>query len=511
MGFFEDLLHDIAIMSIVNVCRDSNGKPDSCRAAGMAFGLGYSSPEDMIRLDAELNRQGAFEGGDGGGCFAGGANTPYFEESSIDWRENCEDGWEYGLYPEDYDTEGEYMEELEQAKYEWREYCEDGSEYGISPNDYEDEFEYELALEDAKESWRDMITFECYGVDPYDYETPEDFIRDVVEIQLGLCTPDEPAAEEAGSVPTPERKDYPNRRSFDAACALCEIERDGDCCGYEEDEIRRFHFILENSDILAARYLTADGQFLFVQAIKENFSLPKTYRNEDEEVLTYLSDVLKDMKSLKPELIERIWLWCVEQFLPYAEYSLNMYYLLDDVLGGIDGYPRSFAESVIEWLCVNRDQMNKIFREESINGNAAGYLVGVAIARNDVDSAKQIVSAFMDAPDIGISQVKSLFKCGMYECETREEVERMELYRDTVLPLIDEARYQAVKDIKPELEEYISRYIDEMETESETYAYSRRNAWRAKYRGVTDHEVCPTLYDDEEAYLEALTEYRKRL
>ena len=66
------------------------------------------------------------------------------------WRDTCEDGSEYGLDPEDHETEEEYEEALEEEKHGWRETCEDGSEFGLDPEDYETEEEYEEALEEEK-------------------------------------------------------------------------------------------------------------------------------------------------------------------------------------------------------------------------------------------------------------------------------------------------------------------------------------------------------------------------
>lgn len=66
------------------------------------------------------------------------------------WRDYCEDGSEYDIYHEDYESEEEYKEALDYAKFGWRDTCEDGSEYDIYPEDYKNEEEYEEALQDAK-------------------------------------------------------------------------------------------------------------------------------------------------------------------------------------------------------------------------------------------------------------------------------------------------------------------------------------------------------------------------
>lgn len=73
-----------------------------------------------------------------------------FLTSDYTWRLTCEDGTEFGVYPEDYETEEEYEEALNEAKYAWCEDCEDMSETGVAPEDFETEDEYREALEDAQ-------------------------------------------------------------------------------------------------------------------------------------------------------------------------------------------------------------------------------------------------------------------------------------------------------------------------------------------------------------------------
>ena len=73
----------------------------------------------------------------------------YGEEVEYDWREDCEDGWEYDLDPDDYETEEEYEEALNEEKYGWRDSCID-NDFGIDPEDYETEEEYEEVVDDAQ-------------------------------------------------------------------------------------------------------------------------------------------------------------------------------------------------------------------------------------------------------------------------------------------------------------------------------------------------------------------------
>lgn len=150
MGFFDDLANNAALWGwgAVEASKDRNGKPDPYKAAGIAAGMGIFSFSDRLRLGAMLGSQSAFDTNTDGDY---SADSGY---GSIDnsWRDFCEDGDEYGVDPEDYDSEEEYEEALTEAKYSWRDECADGSEHGIDPEDYETEEEYEEALLEAFEN-----------------------------------------------------------------------------------------------------------------------------------------------------------------------------------------------------------------------------------------------------------------------------------------------------------------------------------------------------------------------
>lgn len=91
------------------------------------------------------------------------------------WRTYCEDGSAYGISPYDYESADDYADALNQAKNKptetvsankdiahprtdqqgvkrnrWRLYCEDGSEYGVFPENYRSADDYNDALKIAK-------------------------------------------------------------------------------------------------------------------------------------------------------------------------------------------------------------------------------------------------------------------------------------------------------------------------------------------------------------------------
>lgn len=109
MGFLEDLAKNLALWGAVQASKDANGKPDPYKAAGIAAGMGNFSASDGARLGAMLGSEGAFD--DDHSDYCGGSS----DCDDAGWKLYCEDGSEYGLDPDDFDTEEEYEEALEEA------------------------------------------------------------------------------------------------------------------------------------------------------------------------------------------------------------------------------------------------------------------------------------------------------------------------------------------------------------------------------------------------------------
>ena len=140
-------------------------KIDPYEATGMAMGMGLiDDTEDLIRFGGMLGAMGAFDPDEPDEVYQSSYvgsydSNPFYapKDNKYAWRLNCEDGSEYGISPEDYETRDEYHEALHREKYAWRDYCDDGSAYGVDPEDYETEEEYEDALECARTVTGDML------------------------------------------------------------------------------------------------------------------------------------------------------------------------------------------------------------------------------------------------------------------------------------------------------------------------------------------------------------------
>ena len=63
-GFLESLLKSAELYAAVKASKDSKGKPDPYKAAGIAAGMGHTSLEDTAMLGAILGSEGAFDDDD---------------------------------------------------------------------------------------------------------------------------------------------------------------------------------------------------------------------------------------------------------------------------------------------------------------------------------------------------------------------------------------------------------------------------------------------------------------
>ncbi len=87
-------------------------KIDPYAATGAAWGLGLiDDTEDLLKLGGVLGAMGAFDDTDNH------HSRPYKTSSNkYAWRLNCQDGSEYDISPENYETREEYNEAIDDAK-----------------------------------------------------------------------------------------------------------------------------------------------------------------------------------------------------------------------------------------------------------------------------------------------------------------------------------------------------------------------------------------------------------
>ncbi len=447
------------------------------------------------------------------------------EEAKYAWRDSCEDGSDYGIYPNNYETEAEYIEALENAKYSWRDTCEDGDEYGINPDDYETEAEYIEALEEAKYEWRDTCEDgSIYGIDPDDYETEEEYTEaldeakeeagqnddsdDDVTVYLTFEDDDDEDEDEKEENKV-KRSDYPNERMYRAAY---DLEEERINYGKVEDSewSRRLKFILEKSDeIIAAKYLSADGEFLYSQAIKDHFELPVTIPDEDEKREFELGEILKKITRKDIDLAIRVWVWCFEKFAPYSQYdedSLNtLVYDIQEAKYGLSGKADvEFSKKLIEYLDLDRDFTKKFTDGIIKTDNAAADYIFDSVKEGKDDLATemfvQLVSGFKGNWKRINQLVKDIVDC----IDDDDDLVTGEFFMEKLLPVIKAVDDPMVTEEIEVWEEKVNEHIKYVESYNQKYAYSRANAWRCDMPGQKEYDLDPTSYDSRDEYLDAL-------
>ena len=403
------------------------------------------------------------------------------DEEDCAWRDFCEDGSDYGISPEDYETEEEYEEALEEARYGWRDDCESAFDTGVDPEDYETEEEYEEALAEAQ--GRDIC--------------PEMTLDVSVE-----C----PALDRLEEI---KEEDYPNKRRYNAAYTLANefiIYCDDD---YEKIVKDGCRFILNHADdILAANYLSCDSGFLYAQAIKDHFDLPCSLPDEDEKREMELYEILVKLAKRDVPLALKTWEWCIEQFGPYTQYAE---YAASDL-----------AKDIFDHLYCFSDRENfvrAIIRCFAEKPDFASTVM--SLSKESYDNVPEFIAEAIIEQHYGVAEL--MFKAELYKatdwksilsltdeiitsCSDGEQLEAIEYFRDHFFPVIQAIPDGMVQDEIPDFEKAIADYISDVEDSSERYAYTRKNAWRATVPDGKEYGMDPIDYDSEQEYLDDLNE-----
>ena len=315
--------------------------------------------------------------------------------SYYSWRDTCEDGSEYFLYPEDFETEEEYNEALQEAKYAWRDTCEQDLEFLVHPKDFETEEEYNKALQEVKYAWRDTCEDGSeYFLYPEDFETEEEYNKSLYEARYEestldsdeetyfslavLATKNPEIIEAVGNL---RRQDYANTRLYDAHYILA--SRGVDCpAGKKRAQIlTRCNFIIENSSsIIAANYLTYQGDFLYAQAIKDHFKVPVSLPSEDDCPEIDLDEILLNIAERNNTIAFNIWLWCIDTFLPYADYAYNAKEeLTSGILNSFDLFPNKFPKLLVQHMDEHPEFIKHIYEENAKHTDCHDFLIYIAL------------------------------------------------------------------------------------------------------------------------------------
>lgn len=402
------------------------------------------------------------------------------------WRDYVEDDYQLGVFPEDYETEDEYLEAVEKAKYAWRDTCEDGSDVFLYPDDCETEYEYNEALEEARD---------IYGSG-----------SSVGSTSIGLTFSLEcPAVDKLRAI---NESDYPNKRRYNAAYTLANDfliyfnekheSQDKACC----------RFITEEADkVLAANYLTHDNGFIYAQAVKDNFDLPISLPDEDETPEYGIHEILSKIAKKDIALSLKVWAWLVENFLPYAHYShhakreLTIY-----VFNYIRDFPDKFIQALVHYLNDNPEFCNTVVSAHEEISGALCMVIAEAVKEGLFDFSVELFKLGLGIANGRWKEINRLTGYVLSFCENQEELESIEFFQANMLPLVKTIDIGMVQDEIEGWKNQIAKHVAYVEKNSEKYAMTRRNAWRAAVPDGSKYGIDPRWYDTEEEYLADLND-----
>ncbi len=396
------------------------------------------------------------------------------------WRDDCDEGLEFGLDPEEYETREEYEEALEEAKYAWRDDCDDGYEENLDPEDYETEEEYKEALEEAREN----------------------AVLEELSLSLTITIP---AFDRLEAI---KESDFPNKRRYNAAYALAADFVQYRDEAYERREKACCKFILEKADtVLAAHYLSYDGGFLYAQAVKDNFSLPVHLPDEDETSEYEFAQMICKIAKKDIPLSFQVWEWCLAQFLPYAKHDENaVNNMTTQAIDNLYGFPEDFSAALVRYMDEHADFRKKIVGRGNPLAGGLPELIAEAIKNDLHQTAKALFKSGLSQANGQWKDINTLTDDLISECKNDEELESIEYFEKKLLPLVKAIDIGMVQDEIEDWEKEIAAYIEEMERECERYAFCRKNAWRNTVPSGEKYGLNPRYYDSEQEYLAALHE-----
>lgn len=467
MGFFEDLIKDLELWGAVQASKDKNGKPDPYKAAGIAAGMGNFSWSDQAMLAGMLGSQGAFDD-----------DIPNHDyDINFDYLDP-----KYDRTPAENVRDWQITAEL--------------NDYGISPFDYDTEEEYLEAVAEAEADAED------------DLESDTDYIPPVVEIPIKVAldfSVEIPALDRLDAI---KESDFPNKRMYEAACEKVKLET-GLILGLDEKakehNIRQCDFILEyHEKYIAAKYLSVQlGEFLYAQAVKENFDVPFNIPDEDEQMVTPVDDLFRQIhKKCKKQLFP-IWKWLIENFVPYMDYSSdNGYSLSTGVIANGSYIDDKFISELANYIAEN-NFFGKVIMELSPSlDNEYGTLFAHLLKNKHFDLVKEMFKICANK-DIDSAHICGVIYGFMEACSNYNELETMELFEQHIFPLIKAIDKPNIQDNISAWEDEIKEYYNYCEDNCEQYQFTRKNTWRKQHKKEAEKVGLNVLYyDSEEEYLQ---------
>lgn len=487
-GFFDNLFNN-PFGGIFDF--DGDGKEDFAEQF-----LGFKMLEEAEKEDEEIDIDDpnlTFE------------EQQFLDEMLYGWHDKCEDGSKYGIYPENYVTLYDYNEALNEAKYGWRRYVQPSFELNIDPEDYETEEEYNEALNEAKYGWRDYVEENLeLNIYPEDYETEEEYLDALEEAErdrdyYGETADNNDNEHGCFDCPSDLKSFLPMNISIPVKVS---IERS------DSEYDNRFQFIEKHKEVLiAAKYLTKDGDFLYSQAIKDNFELPVTLPDENNQSELSFEKIINKIARKNEVLALDVWAWCIEHFLPYSDYApYSRGKMTNELINSFFKFSDNFKKTLGQYLEEHNDfRKNLIINADKIPTYLAEFLV-LLIKNNYNNTARAMFEDAIQKSDGSWKEINHLTDSLISSSKNYDELETIEFIESELLPQVKKYPDGMIQDEIEFWEKDIADYKQEVEKECKKYAYTRSNAWRKTVPNGEKYGLDPCDYDNQQEYLNAIQE-----
>lgn len=324
----------------------------------------------------------------------------------------------------------------------WRDFCEDGMDYDLDPDDYDTEEEYEDALKEAK------ANAGCTGAFGGKKTCRGDTSKEVKE------------------------EDYPNKRRYSAAFVLA-----NDLFSSYDSETAQKHkarcrFIVDNADsITAANYLSYYGGFLYAQAIKDNFTLPVSLPDEDEEKEYELSEALCKIAKRNIALSVEVWEWVLNTFLPYTQYATgSLSEMTSEVIDDIYSFPEEYRTELARYMDKAPDFMEKVMDCKSKVSEGIDEVIEAALSDGLMETASRLFERSLIQADNDWRRINELTSYMISSCKNYNELETAEYFKLNMLPYVKAIDIGMVQDEIDGWEKELDDYISRLENTREDYA-----------------------------------------
>ena len=411
------------------------------------------------------------------------------------WRSLYDYDVETGIDPNDYETEGEYLEVLNAAKTAWRDYHFYDPETGVDPEDYDTEEEFEEALAEAKRALGADASSSAVG----NVSVP-------ITLSVSVSYPGQEALEAI------KRDAYPDERSYEAARYLCDLEQ-GTAWILEDTDIEaekaRCRFILDRP-CLAARYLTAYNGFILAQAVRDHFTLPIEVESEDTESKLSLDDLISEVAEEDSALALDIWVWCIKEFGPHQKYLRHKWSLYSGILGRLDEYPEEFRTLAIKKLGTDTGFAKGVLTDNPDIPYGIADCITTALENGSFQEAQIMFVATVTNPVLRGKDIEAIINSVLCGISNYEELESMELFQKYLIPIIKKINNKRIQRLVSQFKKTVTEYINSVERTVEKYQYSRRYAWRITCQDGSPYDLDPLDFETEDEYNKAIQEEKYR-